>query len=322
MDSIVQQVQQLNLSSKKKEDSGVNFVYIPQDESKPLANLLLPADFTAAHPGDALPEYIKPFFADSKRIDSQLLQEQTAKLKGSHHPALQGGVVDPNTISAAALQSVTSQGSVETFCLVHPADTNDHRGVYLFLDEVGLLKRLPPNMRATQLAVQCGYHPPPKFYGDMFVGRVQTKPTMTNVSFTTEDAVTSAVWMQRAVAENVAWQQAMGEATGKASQVQGTEGQEVTTDAYAWTQTDDELELRVKSSDASANFEKNQLKVRFQRNFVLVEYQGSTLLRLELYGRLDTEGSTWTLDDGGTTLVVTCEKEAEALWPRLLLSES
>jgi hypothetical protein len=28
---------------------------------------------------------------------------------------------------------------VETFSLVHPADTNDYCGVYLYLDEVGIL---------------------------------------------------------------------------------------------------------------------------------------------------------------------------------------
>jgi hypothetical protein len=59
--------------------------------------------------------------------------------------------------------------------------------------------------------------PPPQFYGDIFVGRVQTKPVMTNVNFTTpEDTTASAEeWMQRTVSENLAWQQAMNQATGK-----------------------------------------------------------------------------------------------------------
>ena len=322
MDSIVEQVQQLSLSSEndEKEKEGVSFVYIPHDESKPLATLSLPAAFTATHPGDALPEYIQPFFADSKVIDGPLLQEQTAKLKGSHHPALKGGV-DPDSISAAALQSVTSQGSVETFCLVHPADTNNYEGVYLFLDEVGLLKRLPSNPRATRMAVQCGYHPPPNFYGDVFVGRVQTKPRTKNVNFTQDDASLGAIWMQRAVAENVAWQQAMSEATGKSSEVQGTEGQEVTTDAYSWTQTDEEIEIRIKNTNGTG-FDKKELKIKFQIKSLQVDHQGSILLQLDLYGKLDTDGSTWTLDDGGKTLVITCEKAEEALWPRLLLSET
>jgi hypothetical protein len=40
--------------------------------------------------------------------------------------------------AAAAMQSVTARGSVETFPLVHPADRNQYCGVYIYLDEVGL----------------------------------------------------------------------------------------------------------------------------------------------------------------------------------------
>jgi hypothetical protein len=69
------------------------------------------------------------------------------------------------------MNSVAAQGSVETFCLVHPADTNNYIGVYIYLDELGLLKKLQVNDRATAIAAACGYTPPPIFYGDVFWGR-------------------------------------------------------------------------------------------------------------------------------------------------------
>ena len=333
--SIVQQVQQLSIhdnkepSSNNSGDDSISFVYIPQDDSKPLATLQLPKAFCQTHPGDALPHYLKSFFADSKSIDTNLLKEQATKQFAGGK--LQGVDVDTNNLSAAALQSVTAQGSVETFCLVHPADTNQYTGVYIYLDEVGLLKNLLQNPRASHLAATCGYHPAPLFYGDVFVGRVQTQPMpMKNVSFRAphDTSPSTAVWMQRAVAENLAWQQAMNAATGKASgttqpAIQGTEGAGVQEDAYAWTQDEDEIELRISAASEGEVFDKSQLKVVFLPKSVQVTYRGQSLVHLaSLYARVDVDGGcTWTLDDGGKTLVVTCEKgDAGQLWPRLLLS--
>ena len=45
-------------------------------------------------------------------------------------------------LSSAALSSVTSTGSVETFPLVRPSSTNKFEGVYIYLDEVGMLKHV------------------------------------------------------------------------------------------------------------------------------------------------------------------------------------
>lgn len=135
-------------------------------------------------------------------------------------------------LSSAALSSVTSAGSVETFPLVRPSSTNKFEGVYIYLDEVGMLKhvsssitfrlgrtnseneQLPSNSRASKLAAQCGYSPAPNceymipnlrwvvvlaltprnltrtaVYGDVFVGRVKSRPAMRNVDIDTEDIV-------------------------------------------------------------------------------------------------------------------------------------
>jgi hypothetical protein len=71
------------------------------------------------------------------------------------------------SVTASAMANATKGGSVETFSLVHPADTNDYCGVYLYLDEVGMLKGLPLNARATRFAVRCGFDPPPNFHGKL-----------------------------------------------------------------------------------------------------------------------------------------------------------
>mgnify|MGYP005857209465 CR=1 FL=1 len=137
------------------------------------------------------------------------------------------------------MNAVAAQGSVETFPLVHPADTNNYMGVYIYLDEVGLLKKLPPNARATSIAVACGYSPPPKFYGDVFIGRVQTKPHLTNIDFAAgKDTDSNAAWMQRAVAENFAWQQELNKVTNKnkTAPISGTDGKAAKEEQFTWTQ--------------------------------------------------------------------------------------
>ena len=60
-------------------------------------------------------------------------------------------------LSSSALENATKQGSAETFALVRPSATNGHRGVYLYLDEVGLLKSLPPTRAPAGLARACGF---------------------------------------------------------------------------------------------------------------------------------------------------------------------
>ena len=75
--------------------------------------------------------------------------------------ARQGGVGRANVgryagtqaagVSASALQSVSAQGSCEVYPLCRPGASNGHAGVYLYLDEVGMLKKLPP-VRACALS--------------------------------------------------------------------------------------------------------------------------------------------------------------------------
>ena len=342
--SIIEQVQNLSLSStsnatsSSEEDVGIKFVHIPHDTSKPITTLNLPKRLVDAlgPAGDIIPTYVKSFFADGKSIDETLFKEQAAKQN------LVGGDIDklatkdtsnPANVTSSALTNATREGSVETFALVRPSSTNHYQGEYIYLDEVGLLKHLPNNSRASKLAGQCGYHPPPNFYGDVFVGRVSSKPMLHNSGISKEDVVdTSKEWMVRAPQENVAWQQALNEATGRTGETQpsaaGTEGVAVQVDAgdddsgvsYSWTQNEEEIEstipLSSKLEKDGGKVNKAKIKVVFQLSKIAVKYGGEQLLEVKLYSKLDTDGCTWTLDKD--TLVVTGEKATEGeIWPRL-----
>ena len=142
-----------------------SFVHVPHDESLPMKELNMKVLPSQVGKGDVLIEELKPFFsALSKKVDMSLFKDQATKHFGSGDAPVQ--------VSEDSLQSVANQGQVESFCLVQPIPSNKFTSVNFYLDEVGLLKRLPLNKRAADIAVKAGFNPAPKFYGDIFIGRL------------------------------------------------------------------------------------------------------------------------------------------------------
>ena len=347
--SIVDQVQNLSISSSDNVEEGIRFVYIPHDTSKPLSTLTLPKRLVDAlgPSGDIIPTYVKSFFADGLEIDDSLFNEQLSKqnLMGGDLDKFASAATDNKTtpsmdkLTSTALKSVTTSGSVETFPLVRPSSTNNNQGVYIYLDEVGLLKKLRNNTRASALAQQCGYHPAPNFYGDIFVARVSSKNYLHNIDIKKEEVTDKTQeWMLRAPQENIAWQQALNEATGRQGEIQqnhaGTEGVAVQVEgfdeddkcSYSWLQNEEELEITIsltkKINDeggTNKKVNKSLIKVSFLAQKITVKYGGESILEVIPYSKLDVDGSTWTLDNAN--LVITCEKASEGeIWPRLELS--
>lgn len=347
--SIVDQVQNLSISSSDNVEEGIRFVYIPHDTSKPLSTLTLPKRLVDAlgPSGDIIPTYVKSFFADGLEIDDSLFNEQLSKqnLMGGDLDKFASAATDNKTtpsmdkLTSTALKSVTTSGSVETFPLVRPSSTNNNQGVYIYLDEVGLLKKLRNNTRASALAQQCGYHPAPNFYGDIFVARVSSKNYLHNIDIKKEEVTDKTQeWMLRAPQENIAWQQALNEATGRQGESQrnhaGTEGVAVQVEgfdeddkcSYSWLQNEEEVEITIsltkKINDeggTNKKVNKSLIKVSFLAQKITVNYGGESILEVIPYSKLDVDGSTWTLDNAN--LVITCEKASEGeIWPRLELS--
>lgn len=145
----------------------LKFVHVPHNDSLPLKELSVKVPITRHNSGDILMEELKPWFkALSKKVDMNLFKDQATKHFGS---------TDAPQVSEAALASMAEQGQVEAFCLVQPAESNYFTSINIYLDEVGMLKRLPLNKRAADFALQAGFNPPPKFYGDVFLGRIKVR---------------------------------------------------------------------------------------------------------------------------------------------------
>jgi hypothetical protein len=261
------------------------------------------------------------------------MEEQAAKTIASSNKQVQDiATTKKGNINAAALNAIASKGSVETFPLVRPASTNSYCGVYIYMDELGMLKKLPLNKRVSSIAEACGYHsPPPNFYGDVFIGRVQTKPSMTNVGFKLEeDTDRSSEWIQRAPYENLAWQQAVQDiqtntkSKNKSDNSKDSNPSSGGGPSFSWTQDDDEIEIRVTFQD-TPTLDKSKLRVAFQSRSFSINYNNQDYLSINpLYATIQSGDGccTWTIDKPNT-LVITMEKnDAGAAWPRIDLNDA
>jgi len=316
----------MNESDEGEEYDEISFVHVPQDESFPLKELTMKVFKSDTGKGDLLLRYLKPFVsAFDKQLDLGLLKEQATKNLGS--------VDAPEQVSEKALRDVAEQGQVESFCLVHPIPSNKFVTVNIYLDEVGMLKRLPLNKRAGSFALRAGFNPPPKLYGDVFLGRLSTKPVIKNVSFKLGlDTAPDSKWLQSATMENLEYQTALNRISARPDQVQPSgDGEDGVAKMehgglYSWTQTDEEVEITVPlgSSDdepvlTPKDVKKGELKVKYYPRKVFVSFQGKELLTLNFFSVVDPDGCTWTLDINkkGISLIITCEKSDSLSWPRI-----
>ena len=102
------------------------YICIPADETTPVAEL----SATTRSYGDALAEHILPSAFAGGSVTN------THGLRSDHG----SDVVDEKM---AALNVAAAQGTVEVFALMRPSPTTlpvNHSGVYLYLDEMGVLK--------------------------------------------------------------------------------------------------------------------------------------------------------------------------------------
>ena len=189
-----------------------------------------------------------------------------------------------------------------------------------------MLKRLPINKRASDYAYQAGYNPPPTFYGDVFIGRIQSLPKYNNKSFVLgHDTAPDAPWLLSATQDNLNYQMEINSITGQKDTKQqptvaGQDGIAKIEDGYSWTQTESEIEIVVLLPNEATS---KDVTVKFLSNKVQVHYQKNPQLVLQLFERIDIDSCTWTLEKSSSSdtttkrLIISMEKQESALWPRI-----
>jgi len=299
----------------------VSYVLVPADSSQPLKEIKAqcPSDWKE---GDFFMNHLKPAFSGSAdSVDLSLLQQTgTTTLAGTSAPA----------VSDAALRQVAKEANVEVFSLVHATESNQYTGINIYLDEIGMLKRLPLNARATAYAKAAGYEPPPQFYGNIFLARVKKLPgrgmgapvqMFQSLVVGPDTDMNSAPWIKQAAEDNLNYQMELNRITGQSNlqpSVDGADGKAKKEESFSWTQTEEELEVVVPLP--TVDIKAKQVDVKFRPQSLHVTCQGSNVLvALQLFERVDVDSCTWTIDRQGeqAKLVVTMEKMEGALWPRI-----
>ncbi|KAJ1632049.1 HSP20-like chaperone [Pavlovales sp. CCMP2436] len=286
----------------------VTYVLIPCDDSLPLEERTLALEEDAGR-GDPLKEALSPHFRQGK-VDPTAVKQQLGGLSNNMD------------------MSMLEMGTVETFPLTRASEANEMSAVTFYLDECGVLKNQPRNERATRVAAECGHSSP--LHGDIFVGREHMSSGARQLSdFTVADMSSSAKWMAAAAQQNfehaVATKKMHDSMNGTFQHINigedegGTGLPGGTTEVFSWSQTKEELELRVPIPRGA---KAKDCKVKFTSSTLSVAVAGSpaVLNAAPLHAKVRPDDCTWSIAGEGDerALMVTLEKVSVGGWPELL----
>jgi hypothetical protein len=301
-----------------------HYVKISADVDQPFEEL----EGVATAPGDQMSQSIcVPFFAGG-----------SIKNDGGLRSQFGDEVLDQKR---NALNRVAAKGSVETFALCRPSSSTvpvPHAGTYMYLDEMGVLKDLPVNKRATEIAKGCGLDVESPFHGDTFIARVQVEPAPTrNASFRLSELHSGSEFFRSASAENAAYDAAMREYKKAVAEKEvggGTaERREASAIARGWwhTQTTDEVEVSValpegRPGESAPPLRARDLRVDIRPQSLTVSINGASeppLVQLKLFAAVRPDESTWVVGTGRgkPCVVATMEKVIPQTWPQLQANE-
>jgi len=274
---------------------GFTYVCIPADEDAPVTECVAVVYDDERGTGDQLKKLLGPIFTKGL-VDAEALKH--SNLVNLTQQTGDASLLDKVTPAALAGMG----GESEVFRL---SDT-----VQLYLDEIGALKKLPPNTRAGKLAARCGYGVGVSFHGDMYVGRYVEHR---NVSFSLDDMDPAAPWLKSAAEENMKHQAGDGRVGGTSAEELATQGGEG--DGYSWKQDPEEIEVTVPMPPGTRG---KEIKVDFKPEMIKITAPSREVeLSLSLFAGVSTDDSTWSLSDGN--LVLTMEKaRSRETWPSLV----
>jgi RNA polymerase II-associated protein 3 len=139
---------------------------------------------------ECLLEHLKTHFR-------KMSPSQTASQLAQHKEQLTRGLPEGTSVDQRMLNMATSLQLVETVSLLSQSKDNGFVGINLYVDDAGVLKGLPVNMRATELAHCCGR--PIEVRGDAFLARVMDNgDDFQRLDFGLSEVSSAAEWVKRA----------------------------------------------------------------------------------------------------------------------------
>lgn len=288
---------------------------------------------------------------EQRKVLADQLREEVRSMSSTTPYAAQMLTMDDDTLISIMRSTHTSE-TCEITALTVPTQMNHQRAVSMYSQDDARTQNLAYNRRATELLVACGHNissepspnrsaigaaPPGGMCGDVFVGRChddEHADIWERVDFTIEDADPGSQWC------DVARQPGGGGGGGSrggdgmrslsglmnSNQISvganvgcgesGSSFHDGKADGYTWTQNHDEVELRF---PVSAGTKAKYVKVNFGKSKIKVIVAGQTLLSGSLGGTIDSDVSTYTIEDSnsgsGKELCVTLGKAEGNTWP-------
>jgi len=130
------------------------------------------------------------------------LRQDSLKQRAAQDGDANGGVADFEHVDESILDMATGMQLVETVPLLMANAGTEYEGISMYVDDSGLIKQLPVNMRATQIAHSVGNYA--EVRGDAFVARTvdhEAADIFRRLDFSPADLSSSASWMTRARAQ-------------------------------------------------------------------------------------------------------------------------
>lgn len=310
----------------------LKIVKIPADETKNFTEISIPVEDGKI--GDQLPSILRIFFNQgSVKVDDV---KEAAATQFTNQDV---------KVSQSTLDKLSEVGSVEVFPLAHPNEHNNNCKVSFYLDEVGQLKKLAANRRATQFAVLCGFKDVP-LVGDMFVGRVGPASLLSgsgsgpvNVDFSLSELTSDAAWLKDVVKHNyeaglaanrVAMESDLPSNDAIAEvEVQGAQG-------VKWSETAEYVEVSVQIPAEITKFTAKDVNVKIAAASVSIKIKNNTSSSVErdgkvynsnelivlyegnLTGKVSVDDSTWSIN--GHSIELNLEKTGGGgLWKKLAI---
>lgn len=335
------------------------YVYIPSIESQPIREL------SASKEGGLQGDYLRKHAEITFARDSNLIDRSKQMAGIMAHLGESSKDVDANMIKGLVDNHKDVAGNVEIITLAIPTASNLFYSVSLYCDGNSSFKNGPNiivNNRATNLLRQCG-HKETVIIGDCFVGRTKDDERVEweRVDFTLADLNdSSSQWIKDAAKANAGKNLSSYSTSGSLNAMKNAHSlgsqstshspsSTITVDnpseesiqmqekSYAWTQSDEEIELRMRIPNT---LPAKQLEIKILSDRVIIDKKTkkgpddvieniSTRFAAEssdgsLLHRINASDSTWSIADerDGKVLTLNLSKTvSKKHWSRLFADE-
>ena len=316
------------------------YVYIPADDTCPMEELTM--EIPEGKEMECLLDVLKDHFRNAKSVGSANEQKEIFKKQLEDHS---GKKIDDNLMDIAARMQM-----VQPVALLPGGHATNWEHINCYVDDRGISKGLPRNIRACGIANECGASS--DIIGDAFIARIiDDEERFERHDFTLNEVSSSAKWVKRAFELNVAKKhnsgdiqeqlRAMGGMNNAADALELQDDlpepgpppgaiEEGVNHPYQWTQDGEDLVVTVPNLPAETG--KGDVRCDIKMKHIHLECgkapDGERAIidgALELCSDVIPDESSWSIltnKDGTKRIEVTMTKGKDMRWPCLTLTKS